>query len=111
MRPLLLATGVIAIVGGAVLAALRFEIEIELPNGGGQAGAACRPPALGAWNRQPKGQLALWAVTFADGSTGHEVRFGAGPYCAGQARLRLGVAAGLIACGVTAAFFGSRPTA
>jgi hypothetical protein len=112
MRPVLLATGVTAIVGGAVLATLPFDIKIDLPNAGGQAGAECRPPVVAAWNRQPKGKLALWAVTdLNDGSIGNEVRFGAGPYCAGQARLRLGISAGLIAGGLTAALLGRRRTA
>jgi hypothetical protein len=112
MRPFLLAAGVAAITGGLVLAALPFGITIDLANGGGQAGADCRPPVLAAWNRQPKGQLALWAVTdLNDGSTSQDVRFGAVPYCAGQARIRLGVAAGLMAGGLTAVLLGRRPAA
>ena len=112
MRPLLLAAGVAAIAGGTVLAALPFRITIDLANGGGQAGARCRAPVLAAWNRQPKEQLALWVVgDFNVGSTSHEVRFGAGPYCAGQARVRLGVAASLMALGLTAVVLGRRATA
>ena len=109
MSPLPLAAGLVAIASGVVLAALPFDIKIDLANGGGQAGADCRPPVLAAWNRQPKGQLALWAVTdLNDGSTSHVVRCGAGPYCAGQARLRLRVAAGLMAGGLTAVLLGRR---
>jgi hypothetical protein len=107
MRPVLLATGLTAIVGGAVVAALPFDIKIDLSDDGGQAGAECRPPIFAAWNRQPKGQLALWAVTdLNSGGLTHEVRFGAGPYCAAQARLRLGIAAGLIAGGLVGALLG-----
>ena len=112
MRCVLLTAGVTAIVGGAVLAAMPFDITIDVPIAGGQPGALCRSPLLAAWNRQPKGQLALWAVTnLNDGSVSHEVRFGADPYCARQARLRLGIAAVLMGAGLSAALLGRRTTA
>ena len=92
MRPVLMAAGAAGVVGGGLLAARPFHVEIALSDGAETAGAACRPPLLVAWCRQPKGQLALWAVTYGDGSTGSEVRFGGEPYCAEAARRRLGAA-------------------
>jgi hypothetical protein len=112
MRPRLLAGGIALVVAGAAVAALPFGITIDLPNGGGQAAAGCRSPAFAAWNRQPKGQLALWVVNDLNkGSVTHEVRFGAEPYCAGQARVRVGVAAGLMALGLGMVFLARRLTA
>src|SRR4051794_19573821 len=92
-RTLLLVASAVLVVGGLTLAVLPFHISINVPEPQGAPAdirARCKSPATGAWNRDQKGQLALWAVTTGGGDSGYEVRSGAAPYCAGPARSRLG---------------------
>lgn len=69
-----------------------IRLPDEQPAPGGPILADCRAPALAAWNREAKGELALRAVTRGAEESGYDVRFGQEPYCAGPARSRLALA-------------------
>lgn len=63
----------------------------------------------GAWNRDQKGQLALWAVTRDSGELGYEVRSGEAPYCAGPARRRLFASVVVLIAGIVLDVLALRP--
>ena len=89
---MLLSASTVFVLGGLILAFLRFHITIDVPEprgAGVDVRVRCSSPVTGAWNRDQKGQLALWAVTRDSGELGYEVRSGEAPYCAASARRRL----------------------
>ena len=89
---MLLSASAVFVLGGLILAFLPFHITIDVPEprgAGADVRVRCTSPVTGAWNRDQKGQLALWAVTRDSGELGYEVRSGEAPYCAGSARRRL----------------------
>lgn len=111
-RPLLLLASAVLVVGGTGVACMPFHATINLLQPDDLAGdirARCRRPIIAAWNRDKKGQLALWAVTNGTtGESGYAVRSGAEPYCAAPARRRLIASALAVALGGLLGFLGIR---
>jgi hypothetical protein len=108
MRRILLGVAVVAGVGAVVLAVLPFSFVLEEADL--NVKIQCKPPVVSAWSHGKK-QLALWATTFEDGSSGATVRSGEGPFCGEKARPRLAIAGLLGGIAVVSALASRRSTA
>ena len=108
---LLVASAVLVVVGlGVAFLPFHAIIDVLQPSDVGSGiSARCKAPVIAAWNRDKKGQIALWAVMNGNtGESGYAVRSGAEPYCTGPARGRLAASGLAVALGALAAFIAFR---
>ncbi len=90
--------GLVLAAAGGVLAVAPFRISIDL-GASGHVRPRRRPPVVSAWERGPKDEVQLWAVTVGEKEHGFEVRGGQEPWCGDEARPRLALAGLLLATG------------